>query len=232
MARNLWSDRPLGVKLAALVATGAVSLGVFALITVQALEGTGERTEEVLAAAEGTGDALLADMMHDAVRADVLQALLSRGQGELYDTAAADLGEHSATFRAILDEAVADDLSPEVTAAVEGVRPAVEDYLAAADQIITTAGVDPSAAGAAYPAFAASFATLEDELPVLEEAVSAFAADAAAASGEQRRTAVVLALVVAAAGVALLGALGWVVTRSVVRPLRRVGAVVSSIDVG
>ncbi len=47
MARNLWSDRPLGVKLSALVVTGAVSLGVFALISVNALNGTGEQTEEV-----------------------------------------------------------------------------------------------------------------------------------------------------------------------------------------
>ena len=36
MARTLWSDRPLGVKLATLVGAGAVSLGVFAVITVQA----------------------------------------------------------------------------------------------------------------------------------------------------------------------------------------------------
>ena len=49
MARNLWSDRPLGVKLAALVAAGAVILAVFAVFAVQALRGTGERTEELLA---------------------------------------------------------------------------------------------------------------------------------------------------------------------------------------
>src|ERR671920_2131033 len=95
MGRNVWSDRPLGVKLAALVAAGAVSLGVFSLITVQALDGTGERTGEVLRGAEGTGDAMLADMMHDAVRADVLQALLSGGSGGLYDGAGGDPADHS-----------------------------------------------------------------------------------------------------------------------------------------
>jgi methyl-accepting chemotaxis protein len=35
MARNVWSDRPLGVELAALVGVGTVSPGVFAAISVQ-----------------------------------------------------------------------------------------------------------------------------------------------------------------------------------------------------
>jgi methyl-accepting chemotaxis protein len=227
MARNLWSDRPLGVKLAALVATGAVSLGVFALITVDALDGTGDRTAEVLAGAEGTGDALFADMMHDAVRADVLQALMSRGQGDLYAAAVSDLAEHSDSFRGTLDELATDDLGTEVLAAVDEVRPTVEDYLTAADDIVTTAGTDPLAARAAYPDFAAAFTALEDQMPTLGDAVSVYASDAAAASEEQRSTAITLALVVAGIAVAVLAGLGWGVTRSVVGPLRRVGAVVS-----
>jgi methyl-accepting chemotaxis protein len=232
MARNVWSDRPLGVKLAALVATGAVGLGVFALITVNALDGTGESTGEVLAAAEGTGDALLADMMHDAVRADVLQALLSGGRGDLYDGAVADLDEHSATFRGLLDELAADDLSPEVVGAVGDVRPAVEDYLTSADDIIATAGSDPRAARAAYPAFSTAFKTLEDRMPTLEGAVSAYAEGAAARNAEQRATAITLALVVAGVAVLVLAGLGWGITRSVVGPLRRVGAVVTLLAQG
>src|SRR5688500_18324899 len=104
MASNVWSDRPLGVKLGALVGVGAVSLSVFAVITVQALQGTGETADELLASAEGTEDVLLADRMHDAVRGDVLQALVSGGQGALYAGAQADLAEHDEAFRAILDE--------------------------------------------------------------------------------------------------------------------------------
>lgn len=193
MARSFWSDRPLGVKLSALVATGAVSLGAFALITVDALDGTGERTAEVLAGAEGTGDALFADMMHDAVRADVLQALMSRGQGDLYDSAVADLAEHAQSFRDTLDEMEADDLSPEVVAAVGGVRPTVESYLAAADRIVTQADTAPMGAQAAYPEFAQAFKALEDEMPTLGDAVTVYAEAAAARSAEQRSTAIRLA---------------------------------------
>ncbi len=52
MPRSLWSDRPLGAKLAVLVAAGALPLAAFAVIAVQALQGTGERTEDLLAGAE------------------------------------------------------------------------------------------------------------------------------------------------------------------------------------
>ena len=72
MARNPWSDRPLGVKLAALVAAGAVVLAVFASIAVRALQSTETTAGELLASAEVTGDVLTADMMHDDVRGDVL----------------------------------------------------------------------------------------------------------------------------------------------------------------
>ena len=167
MARNLWSDRPLGVKLGALVAAGAVVLAVFALIAIRALQSTETTAGELLASAEVTGDVLTADMMHDAVRGDVLQALVSGGQGDLYRGAVADLAEHDQTFRDLLAEIAGDDLSPEIVTAVEEVAPAVDAYLLAARQIVTTAGRDPVAAQAAYPAFGQAFSALEDELPVL-----------------------------------------------------------------
>ncbi|MCW2634786.1 MAG: methyl-accepting chemotaxis sensory transducer [Blastococcus sp.] len=232
MANNLWSDRPLGVKLSALVAAGAVSLGVFAVVSVQALDGTGQRTQDVMASAEATGDAMQADMMHDAVRADVLQALLSVGVAPQYSAAASDLAEHSDNFRTILDEMLGDDLSPEVVAAVNQVTPAVEQYLASAAHIVELAGTDPASARAAYPAFSDSFKALEDALPEVGDVVTAYAEDAATASGEQRNAAVELSVIVAIAGVLVLALLGWVITRSVVRPLRRVVAVVTDMADG
>ena len=51
MARSFWSDRPLGMKLAALVGAGTTVLGVFAVVTVGALQDTGATAEELLASA-------------------------------------------------------------------------------------------------------------------------------------------------------------------------------------
>jgi len=232
MARNLWSDRPLGVKLAALVAAGAASLGVFAVVTVQALGATGQRTDDVLASAAATGDALEADMMHDAVRADVLQALMSVGVDPQYSAAVTDLADHSGHFRDLFARMLGDQLSPEVVAAVQKLSPSVESYLTSAQQIIELAGTDPAAARAAYPAFETSFKQLEGAMPTLGKEVAAYADAAATASADQRSTATRLAVLVAAAGVLALGLLGWVITRSVVRPLRRVVAVVTGLADG
>src|SRR3712207_3560460 len=170
MARNLWSDRPLRVKLAALVVAGAVVLTVFAVLTVQALHGTGERTEELLATTHATGAALEADMMHDAVRGDVLQAMLA-GAGPDHAAAAADLAEHGETFRDSLAAVDADDLGGDVRAAVVEVGPVAEEYLATAERIVVLAGRDPVQARAALPEFAAAFAALEEALPGVGDAV-------------------------------------------------------------
>ncbi|MGY1624437.1 methyl-accepting chemotaxis protein [Geodermatophilus sp. SYSU D00965] len=225
MARSLWSDRPLGVKLAALVAAGGVVLAVFAVVAVQALSATGERADELLATTSATGAALEADMMHDAVRGDVLSSLLAAG-GPEHRAAVTDLADHAATFREVLAAVAGAGLDPVVAAAVEEVTPAVEAYLASADRIVTLSGTDPVAARAAYPQFAEAFAVLEQDLPAVGEAVGGEAAEAAAESADQRTTAIALSVVVAVAGVLVLAALGWVVTRSVVGPLRRVEAVV------
>ena len=107
MARSFWSDRPLGVKLAVLVATGAAALGVFAVVTVEEFQGVGERVDTLLATNAATAAALEADMMHDAVRGDVLAALVSGGAGPEYDAAAADLADHAENFRTQLDAVAA-----------------------------------------------------------------------------------------------------------------------------
>jgi methyl-accepting chemotaxis protein len=231
MVRRLWSDRPLGMKLAALVTAGAMALAVFAMIAVQALQGTGERTEVLLATTHATGMALEADMMHDAVRGDVLQALLY-GSGPQYASAVSDLEEHGATFRATLAAVEEDHLGEDVSAAVADATLAVEDYLASAQQIVRLAGVDLAAAQASYPQFLQAFSALEDSLPAVGEAVGAHAEDAARQSTAQRTTAITLALVVAGVGALVLALLGWVVTRSVVRPLRKVGAVLDQLAAG
>jgi methyl-accepting chemotaxis protein len=231
MAHALWSDRPLGVKLAALVAAGAAALGVFAVLTVQALQGTGERAQDLLATTRATGEALEADMMHDAVRADVLQALLNQ-KGAQYDSAVADLAEHSATFRQILASVADEHVSADVDAAVESVTPLVEQYLTSADAIMTTIAGSPAQAVAAYPDFLTTFSTLEQQLPSVGAAVEVAAQDAVQEATDQRGTAITLAVVVAAVGVLVLSVLGFVITRSVVSPLRKVGAVLAAMAEG
>jgi len=229
---RFWSDRPLGVKLAALVAVGALALAVFAVLTVRSLQATGERVGTLLADNAATGKALEADMMHDAVRADVLQALLSGGVGDQYQGAVTDLREHTGAFRDVLARISAADMGADVSSAAGQVAPAIDRYLTVADRIVTLAGQDPVAAGAAYPQFAQEFAALEKSLPTVGNAIEQHATAAAQQTTDERGTAITLALVVAGIGVLLLAGIGWVVTRSVVGPLKRVGTVLTALADG
>ncbi len=169
-------------------------------------------------------------MMHDAVRADVLQALLD-GRGPQYDSTVTDLAEHSASFYATLTQVTEAGLGSDVRATVDGVVPAVDAYLASAEQIIRAAGTDVTAARAAYPQFVTAFEALEADLPAVGEAIAA-AEGAAGADAEHRSSAVTALVTVAVGSVALLAFLGWVVTRSVIGPLRRVGAVLGGLAEG
>ena len=171
MARSLWSDRPLGVKLAALVGAGAAVAG-----RLRRHHGAGagghratDRRGSCSTSAEATGEALEADMMHDAVRADVLQALLSARRARSTQSAVTDLAEHSAQLpRHPRRRSPTSTSSPEVDAAVEAVTPAVEQYLTSADADHRRSPARTRRGRtAAYPAFLAAFSALEDELPTV-----------------------------------------------------------------
>ncbi|PRY47735.1 methyl-accepting chemotaxis protein [Geodermatophilus tzadiensis] len=234
MSRNTWSDRPLGVKLSALVGAGALALGAVTLIAVQEFAGASDRTAVLLDTTRATAEGLEADMMHDAIRADVLQALQAAQAGRVEDhrAAQADLEEHSTALREHLDAVVAVGVGDDVDAAVAAVTPAVDGYLAAAAQVVTTAAQDVRLAQNGYPQFLAAFTRLEEELPTVGDAVGRQAEAAAEETTGQLGSAGPLVLAVAAAAVLVLGLLGWAVTRSVVGPLRRVGAVVAAMAEG
>jgi methyl-accepting chemotaxis protein len=231
MARSFWSDRPLGVKLSALVVIGALALAVFALISVRALQATGDRADRLLSANQVTALALEADMMHDAVRGDVLQALLS-GTGPQYQGAVTDLADHSQHLRDVLKTIKGSGLAPEVAASVDDVADEVDGYLSAAGDLITLAGRNLTGARAGYPAFGTTFSALEKALPTVKQAVATAAAREVTQSRDERSTAIRLSVLVAVVAVLALCVLGWVITRSVVRPLRRVAAVVGEMAEG
>lgn len=166
-------------------------------------------------------DQLQADMMHDAIRGDVLGALLAatnadqaQGQG-----AAKDFTEHAALLRegvARMDQTTQDARLKQEMAKV---RPDVEAYLVSAGAMIQSAADDKDAAQAAYPSFLTSFSKLEDSMGALSErieqnsAVTAKAATSAAANARLQIAAVsVLSILVALA-------LAYVNTRAIVRPL-------------
>ena len=203
MARNVWSDRPLGVKLAALVAAGGAVAG-----GADRRGGGGvprrrrARPTSCWPRTHATAEALEADMMHDAVRGDVLQALVSDVRARCTTSAVADLGGAlGALPRASSRGSSPTTWVPTSPRRSSEVSPVVEAYLAsAAEMVAARRDRTPRRPSGPTRSSLEAFTALEDALPTVSDAITAYAAAAAEDSRGAASTAITLALVVAGVG--------------------------------
>lgn len=115
-----------------------------------------------------------ADMMHDAVRGDVLLALLSGMTKDASQLAEAESGlaEHAATFNKSLASLQATADTPDLKAMIGNTLPLVAQYLATAANIQKLAANDAAAAQAAAPEFQKLFAALETQMSKQSKAIA------------------------------------------------------------
>ncbi len=137
-----------------------------------------------------------ADMMHDAVKSDVLSALLGgvRGDAAAGAEASRSLQEHTATLRESVGELGKAPLSDEARSALQRVGPALDDYARQAAAITQLAAQDAEAAEAARPAFQIAFTALESEMEALGDQIEK---DAASLQADGDRITVVAELMLA-----------------------------------
>ena len=200
-----------------LVACSAIAgLGLWVTST---LNGALERSA---ASAEVLRNHMQADMMHDALRSDVLSAVLSANpqSGIALSDVSQELTEHSTTFNEALaaNRTLARD--PEVQAALAEVQQPLEAYIAAAGRIVGLAGRDPGAAFAGMTAFKASFVDLEERMEATADVIGAAAAADKARAEQQAALARTLMLVAMAGGLLIGAALTVIGIRTIVRPIR------------
>ena len=116
------------------------------------------------------------DMMHDALRSDVLAALAARNPAYGLDMAEvkADLKDHTENFRTLIDsntELTA--TNAELGSVVAAVKGALEDYISAASRLVETAAIDENAALAMLPSFFDDFRKLEGAMSEASDKISA-----------------------------------------------------------
>ena len=156
---------------------------------------------------------LTADMMHDALRADVYAALLvASGRSDIkIEEVKADLAEHSALFRSSVAENRALAPSGEVSNALKSVEASLEAYERSAANLVGSAVVDPAAASAGLPDFMRSFVDLEGRMSNVTDRIEAAAktqseaARSAAAQSSLFLIAVLVISVVTCIGLIYLG---------------------------
>ena len=123
-----------------------VSIGILALIILCGGVGIwsswqlSNALREQASAADLLRNHMTADMMHDAVRSDVLAVLLAQepGSGIDREKAASDLKEHANTLKKAIETDIAYGESSEIAAATKLLGPSTETYVAAAEAIVTS----------------------------------------------------------------------------------------------
>ncbi|MBK8957079.1 MAG: PAS domain-containing protein [Proteobacteria bacterium] len=193
-------------KLRAFAAFGIVATLVVGLVGYHSEKQLGDALTGVNIKMGALRGHMESDMMHDALRADVLSALrAAQSRDEAgHKQVVADVEEHITSFRENIDHNATLPLSPEIKTAIEDVRPALDAYATAAREITTRAFQDASVAEAGMPRFLASFKELEGRMSSLSDLIEADArkaeveADAAAQSGAKWIMAMFLLSAVAA----------------------------------
>lgn len=179
---------------------------------------------EMQTATEALRNQLEADMMHDALRADVLAALYGATTKDLsfIEDARTSLVEHAGHFREQVTALRAMKLSPPATTAVQDVAAPLESYIKSAETIVATAGQDRAAAQALMPDFLRSFETLEDKMSGVSDAIEADNNAAGAANAVLAARFNRMLLLAVGASILILGVLTVLVARSIPGPFRKV----------
>ncbi len=165
---------------------------------------------------------LEADMMHDALRGDVLSAIVatSRGSKDAEQGIRSEREQHAKRFEEALHDLDALALPVEVKAAVDAVRPKLRRYLDTSAKSIDAAFNDPAALTSAYQAFEGSFKEVEDEMESLSDKISEFkkaTQSEAEATRIMAQWAIGLSALVA---VIVVTVFGTVLTRSILGPIQ------------
>ncbi|MEP6503786.1 MAG: methyl-accepting chemotaxis protein, partial [Betaproteobacteria bacterium] len=212
------------------------------LVFVCAVGATGYVAATRLSSATGkvvdTGSALMiqmsADQDHDALRADVLAALLA---GEKKDEAEAkavraELATHTSDLREQMKKLETAGLEAEALESVHHTGPALLAYLDSANAIVTLAFTDHDAALARLPAFLVDFKNLERDMAAMSDKIDDQAHATRAASDAISTTAKAMVVAAMAACSAAMMLLGWLISRGIVRPIQRAAQIAEQVARG
>lgn len=164
-----------------------------------------------------------ADMVHDALRADVLVALREGRNGnravqqELTDAAAA----HVKTFVDEFSANEALDLPADIRKAMDDVKPSMKTYLDAAKDQVDKAFSDNYAAQSNYPKFQKIFEDLEAKMGNVSDMLQKASNDTESSVGGLMRKLEILIAAVGLLAVVVLTTSLMLIGRSITRPLAK-----------
>jgi methyl-accepting chemotaxis protein len=164
---------------------------------------------------------LESDMMHDALRSDVLAALAANNPAYniSIEDVQNDLNEHSAHFLNMIDTNSELTAGGELGPVIDSVKPALETYIDTAMSLVERAQTDEAAAFAMLPGFLESFGELEGAMAEASDQITA-AADRTLSNADA--VGLYAKLAMAAAALLAIGSVIFIVMsarRRIIRPI-------------
>ena len=218
-------------------ATSVVTVVMLVLISVVSYLGISRQTAElggVVITSSALRSHLEADMMHDALRADVLAGLRAGRDGTdaSRQEVLTDLAEHVENFRTSIAENAGRDLGAETKAALDEVTPRLEAYIQSAESIVAQSFENNFSAEAEFPKFLDAFRELEVALSAVSDLIEQ-SVSAAESSANDTATLVRNALVIAGLIImAILAAVAVMMIATIVRPINAMAAAMATLAGG
>ena len=164
---------------------------------------------------------MYADMMHDALRADVLSALRAAdpSSGVGFDEVKADLNEHTTAFREAVERNKTLATDPAARAALHALEAPLASYIASAEGTVAAAEQSLSAGQARTPEFMAQFQALEGKMEEASQKIETAAKTEADSATAEAGLAQIVMLLMLAFGLAFACLLIFMARKVVVNPL-------------
>lgn len=203
------------VKLNLLVGIAVVATAAVAWVGRSSVDALATTSEHLVESGHRIALHMEADMMHDALRADVMSAILA-GDDESKKLARADVAEHAKLFRDNLAENERSATDTGSSRAIASLGPTLDKYISEATRLVELGTTSPDAARAAMPGFLVVFGQLETGMAQVTDLLTSEAKiEQTGGLAEATRRLVVTSLI---AGVLLI-ALGFLIGRSIVNRL-------------
>ncbi|HEY0681842.1 MAG TPA: methyl-accepting chemotaxis protein [Steroidobacter sp.] len=217
-------------RLYALVALMLALMTVLGLTARYDLSVAGDSLADVVLTSRTLRNHIEGDMMHDALRADVLAALLAESPAD-YDKAKDSLHEHVQHFREVLDQN--DRLATgETKAALAAVRPALQAYIANAESIFEAAATDQARARSLMPTFMTSFEDLEEQMSNVSDRIQSTTQSAENDAARMLARSKMMTLVLLFVAVLVALAASTTIVRAITAGITRLSAAIGRIARG
>jgi methyl-accepting chemotaxis protein len=216
---------------------GFLAIVALAAVSVLGVSGTFEAVqggEQINLIGGAVRNHMEADMMHDALRADVLVAL-REGRAGNKDAKAQieqDTADHIKNFEDHIEANKAIELPADARAALDSIEEPLRIYIDGANQIVAQAFSDNYKAQDAFPAFIEKFEALEVKMGETGDAIQNSADVIKAESDSTVHTIFIILVVVIAASAAAVIAVLSLTARSVVGPVKAMTAAMGSLAAG